>query len=117
LAVEPKVIHVRDQNRYELMGHDVKLIDRTTPYGNEFRIGVDGDRAMVIELFRRGLIADLLGRHAEREWDRIRRLRGKTLACHCAPLPCHGDVWLEFAAMTDGQLEAFLDRERRAMIK
>lgn len=114
-TIEPKVIHVRDQNRYELMGHCVVLIDRSTPYGNPYKIGRDGDRSEVIASFREQLILELLGSPPEKEraLERIRRLRKRTLACHCAPLPCHGDVWLEFAAMTDMALERFLDQERQ----
>ena len=25
----------------------------------------------------------------------LEELRGKTLVCHCKPLPCHGDVLVE----------------------
>ena len=66
-------------------------IDRTSRWGNPFKIGLDGDRAAVIEKYRRylarcpGLLAD------------ISTLRGKRLGCWCAPLPCHGDVLKEAA--------------------
>jgi hypothetical protein len=68
------------------------LIDRTTPWGNLYRIGRDGDRAQVIAAYGRYLAGrpDLLAM--------IPALRGKRLGCHCAPLPCHGDV---LAALAD----------------
>ena len=75
-------------------------IMRGTPFGNPFMIGRDGNRAEVIEKYRRWL------------WRRIRgdnyfatqvyQLHGRDLCCCCAPLPCHGDVleraaaWLEW---------------------
>lgn len=44
-----------------------------------------------------------------REWapkqsgfiEKVRFLRGKILGCWCYPLPCHGDVWVEFCNMSD----------------
>lgn len=63
--------------------YDVR-IDRATKWGNPFVIGRDGDRAMVI------------AKHAA--WIRTQpdlmaalpELRGKVLACWCAPEACHG---------------------------
>ncbi|MEU0035500.1 DUF4326 domain-containing protein [Streptomyces sp. NPDC006333] len=51
----------------------------------------DGTRAEVMEKYR----AHLLG-HPEL-LDRVRALRGRVLACWCAPEPCHGDVLAELA--------------------
>ena len=62
------------------------LCDRTTPYGNRFVVGRDGDRLEVIAkhavwLFRSGFYKVV-----------ARELRDCDLACHCAPLPCHCDT-------------------------
>ncbi len=69
--------------------HDV-LIDRRTKWGNRFRIGEDGTRREVIALYKAELLTrvDLL-----RE---LEELRGMRLGCWCAPLPCHGDILVEF---------------------
>ena len=62
-------------------------IGRGSPWGNPFRIGRDGDRALVIAKFRA---------YAERKiqvepgW--LTPLEGKDVVCFCAPLACHGDV-------------------------
>ena len=66
-------------------------IGRPSYWGNPFTIGVDGNRAQVIEKFRAQLLASpsLLARVPE--------LRGKDLVCWCAPQACHGDVLLEIA--------------------
>ena len=69
-------------------------IGRGSAWGNPFVIGEDGDRAEVIEKYRR---------YAYWKWvedqgygvDWLEPLRGKDLVCFCAPLACHGDVLLE----------------------
>jgi len=38
--------------------------------------------------------------------EKLPELRGKTLACWCAPEPCHGDVLLELAwQAVEGRIE------------
>jgi hypothetical protein len=57
-------------------------------------IGRDGDRAEVIQKFREWVARpaqDALRAEAKTE------LRGADLVCWCAPLECHGSVWLEIA--------------------
>lgn len=83
-------------------------VDRTTPWGNPFVVGRDGDQARCVELFRflmggyvcmsacadpfyQDFYLELVRRHAE-------DLRGKNLACWCrVGTPCHADVLLEIA--------------------
>lgn len=67
-------------------------IGRGSIWGNPFVIGRDGDRSDVIAKYEERLATrpDLIARLPE--------LRGKSIACFCAPLPCHGDVlkaWAE----------------------
>lgn len=74
-----KVVHCRHEP------FDI-YIGRPSKWGNPFTIGKDGTRKEVIEKYR--------------EWIKIqsldlRELKGKTLGCWCAPLPCHGDVLKE----------------------
>lgn len=61
------------------------LIDRTTEYGNPFKIGKDGNRDKVIKKFADNCPDDL----------DLYPLVGKRLGCHCKPLDCHGDVYVE----------------------
>ena len=93
----PKVINLRDTGGKVPEG--AVLIDRRTGWGNPFKIGPDGTRAEVIELHK-----SLCNVQNERDmpwfpkWrTALDALRGKDLACWCAPLPCHGDVLLELA--------------------
>lgn len=70
--------------------YDVR-VDRTTKWGNPFRIGPDGDRDEVCD------------KHAE--WIKTQpqllaalgELKGKRLGCWCAPLRCHGDTLAKLA--------------------
>lgn len=86
---EPRVLNKRTLFR---LSDDQVMVDRSTPFGNPFEIGRDGDREAVIEKFRRWVMrkaqADLRER-AKKE------LAGKDLVCWCAPLACHADTWLE----------------------
>jgi len=63
-------------------------IGRPSKWGNPFKIGVDGNRETVIELYRRYIQTTNLD---------FSELKGKDLVCWCSPLPCHGDVLLELA--------------------
>lgn len=74
---------------------DVK-IDRTTPFGNPFILGKDGDRTTVLSKFR----AYFEKRVNEDAFFRrqVLTLRGKRLGCVCSPKLCHGMIiveWLE----------------------
>jgi hypothetical protein len=63
-------------------------------YGNPFRVGVlSRERVLnAFEAYARERIA------AEPEFAaKVLALKGKTLVCFCAPLPCHGDVLLKLA--------------------
>ena len=79
-------------------------VDRTTRFGNPYRIGDLGvpDARTAVERFER-LIArpDLEADHVRFSLARSRivaELRGKHLACWCKPeSPCHADVLLAIA--------------------
>ncbi len=79
-----KVVHCKKEP------YDV-YIGRPGPWGNPFKIGVDGDRAAVITMYRIWGKAQGLDKKARAE------LHGKTLGCWCSPEPCHGDVLMEWA--------------------
>jgi hypothetical protein len=81
----PQVVNVRYDN-----SHDVVYVGRPTPFGNPFIIGVDGTRKEVIRKFKKYL------RKKPKLVERAKKeLKGHVLGCHCAPLPCHADIWLE----------------------
>ena len=93
-SIEPKMTPSAGQTRVvhcKKSPYDV-YIGRPSDWGNPFVIGKDGDRADVIEKYRRWIMRqpDLLAR-AKKE------LRGQRIACWCKPEACHGDVLAEIA--------------------
>jgi hypothetical protein len=63
--------------------HDIRgatYIGRGSPWGNPFKIGIDGNRDRVCDRFEREILPSL----------NVEPLRGKDLWCFCAPLRCHG---------------------------
>lgn len=66
-----------------------------SPWASPFKVGRDGDHALVVNRYRAWLLTrpDLMARLGE--------LRGKTLGCWCkvpgAEKPCHGDVLADLA--------------------
>jgi hypothetical protein len=70
--------------------HDVR-IDRRTPWGNPFPITPQRDRYQAIDEFEEWM---RYSDDPKAKWIRanIHTLAGKTLACHCAPEACHGDI-------------------------
>lgn len=68
------------------------LIDRSTKWGNPFIIGKHGDREDVIRLHH----IMLWKPESTRLRGEIRReLTGFVLGCHCSPLACHGDNFID----------------------
>jgi hypothetical protein len=66
-------------------------VGRPTQWGNPYVIGKDGNRDTVIAKYRGWLLRnpELLAQ--------LPTLRGKKLACWCAPQACHADVLAELA--------------------
>lgn len=62
-------------------------IDRRTEWGNPFELPYDGDRETVIHNYANHYLP-----YKPSLLSRLHELRGKALACWCAPEPCHGDV-------------------------
>jgi len=65
-------------------------VDRSTKYGNPYRIGHDGDRRECIAKFKKYIPTrpDLVA-IAKKE------LRGKDLLCWCVPEDCHAWIWVD----------------------
>ena len=79
-------------------GTDVVYIGRHSKWGNPFRLGRDGDRQTCLDKYIWWFIQP--ERAALRAACR-RELKGKKLACFCAPLPCHGHVLAYYADASD----------------
>ena len=90
--METKLINYRT---YNLDRSKVVPIDRRSVIGNPFRIGESGwDRDAVIRLYRKWFYKRIEEMPSFKK--KILALKGKTLGCWCSPLPCHGDVIIEY---------------------
>jgi ParB family transcriptional regulator, chromosome partitioning protein len=83
--------HANLVRRAEAEGYLVP-IDRRTEWGNPFEMPYDGDRQAVIQNYANHYLP-----HKPSLLSRLAELRGKALACWCAPDPCHGDILKEKA--------------------
>lgn len=75
---------------------DARLIDRSTPYGNPFRVAARGILAQIGPERQRVILEHRVwwyhpDQRLLRERARL-ELTGRTLLCHCSPLACHGDT-------------------------
>ena len=112
---KPQRIQLSRRKGFSLQAHSLAVnglpavkVDRTTPWGNPFIVGRDGDQAYCVKLFSI-LMSGTVCLSCNATFDEqeksnryignnIQRLRGKNLACWC-PLdkPCHADTLLEIA--------------------
>lgn len=78
---------------------DVVYVGRPSKWGNPFAIGPHGDRAVVIRKYEGWIMGKVVvpGCRPPTIQEIRRELRGKTLACWCAPAPCHADVLYRIA--------------------
>ncbi len=100
----PQRIQLRRTNGWRMPPDTVK-VDRSTRWGNPFRVDADTTAAACVERYARLLSGEHDAEFSEAEralGQRIRtqlpHLAGKDLACWC-PLhaPCHADVLLRLA--------------------
>ena len=69
-------------------------IGRPSIFGNPLKIGVDGNREEVVRKYKDYFYGRL--ENDEEFKTKVLGLKGKTLGCYCKPLPCHGDVIVEY---------------------
>lgn len=76
-------------------------IDRRPKFGNPFKISDFNDN--MPDEAARELVVDLYSNYFDKRirFDEdfrkaVQRLKGKTLACHCKPKLCHGDVIVRY---------------------
>ncbi len=79
-----RVVHCKKQE-FDL------YVGRPSLWGNPFTIGKDGTRLEVIQKYEAWL------KTQPKLMKMLPRLRGLTLGCWCAPMPCHGDVLARLA--------------------
>lgn len=82
------VVHCK-KDKYDV------YIGRPSKWGNPFVIGKHGTRSEVVEKYEEWLLGIIDSPNGEKRpslSDAKRELKGKVLACWCAPYACHGDV-------------------------
>jgi hypothetical protein len=91
----PRVVNVRHQQHADAIYVGRAVLSRglaDSPFGNPYKLARDAtpaDRAEVIQKYRSWLLG-------QRELlRRLHELRGRPLACWCAPEPCHANVLVE----------------------
>lgn len=74
------------------------LVDRTTDFGNPFKVGKHGDLPTVLAKYEEWIYKPARVRLRQRM---KRELRGKDLLCWCSspqyPMPCHAHIILKIA--------------------
>ena len=83
-TTKTRVVHCR-REKYDV------YIGRPSKWGNPFIIGKDGSRQDVIVKYRMFVVNSP---HLRKRI--VPELKGKTLGCWCTPLPCHGDVIIDY---------------------
>ncbi len=84
----PRVLN----KRTDKIPPDAVLIDRSTKWGNPFKIGPDGSRDEVVRKYKFWLLSQ-----PELVEEVKRELAGKNLVCWCVPKYCHGIVLFRIA--------------------
>jgi hypothetical protein len=75
-----------------------EYIGRGSIFGNPYRIGRDGSREEVIELYAIHFLYKMVN---DPEFKRrVLALKGKTLGCFCKPNSCHGDIIVDYLEKT-----------------
>jgi len=82
--MKTKVVHCKKEP------YDI-LIDRTTKWGNPFKMDSGCTREQSIQKFREWFPTQ---KHLV---DSLHEIQGKVLGCWCKPKDCHGDILAEFA--------------------
>lgn len=98
----PKVLNRHHNNQ----GETGIYIGRGTPYGNPYThlgngIGGGAGGAVRVETREEAITAFCVYFNDRIEQDpifkeQVEYLRGQNLVCSCAPLACHGDVYMEY---------------------
>jgi len=99
---EPKLLNrARGYQRTD----NIIIIDRSSPWGNPYVMGEDGDRNEVCDKHIVWLNEwiknkkEIIVNGFSNKWvvENINKLRGKDIACWCDPLRCHGIPLIELA--------------------
>ena len=68
------------------------LVDRTTDFGNPYRLNIDMPKNRELVCVRFHAHLQNLIRSGEMPMERLADLAGNRLGCHCAPKLCHAHI-------------------------
>jgi hypothetical protein len=115
--IKPKPVrlhHQRTVKAFSPNGLPVKCVDRTSRWGNPFKIGKDGTREEIIQKYRIWFLTGTESRKVGRYTvdprslrERVQELRGFNLACCPPELPCHADFLLTQANPSESTSRLF----------
>jgi hypothetical protein len=99
-TIRPLRLQLSREAGFDLQAYSIAMnglpavnVARPSRWGNPFKVGIDGDAAECVRLYREFCLGEI-NRHLIGLGD----LRWRNLACWCAPdAPCHADVLLELA--------------------
>lgn len=91
-----KVVHCKKEP------YDI-LIDRTTQWGNPYKISKTQTRETVLALYKNWLWGHI--QSGTIPTQDIAALHGKTLGCWCAPKPCHGNILAQAAEWANNTID------------
>ena len=86
--METKVVNIKITKDFDV------YIGRPSLCGNPYKIGKDGNREQVIDKYRRYF--NFMIETSAVFKEEILSFKGKRLGCYCKPLPCHGDIIVEY---------------------
>ena len=88
------VINIKHESGYDVYigRHNPTYGLAQSKFANPYKIGKDGTREEVIELYRQYIEDNMQLFYAART-----ELKDKILGCWCKPEPCHGDILVEIA--------------------
>ncbi len=90
--MKTKLINYRT---YNLDKSKITPIDRRSIFGNPFRMDrITPKRETVIAMYKTFFTNRI--KNEPKFKKAVQSLKGKTLGCWCTPLPCHGDVIIEY---------------------
>lgn len=114
--MNPLILNLRrlggDVSEAALARRGIVRIDRATRWGNPYRLKPTESRGATIERYRRHLWRRI--KSGDLPLEDLAQLHNRSVACHCSPSPCHGEVLLRAAAWAAGQLAARCDDEAPA---
>ncbi len=87
--MKTRVVNIKEQRHQNFI-----RIDRLSIFGNPYKIGKGCTRKQSLKKYHKYFYSRI---KIDREFRwAVEALKGHILACWCRPLPCHGDIIVEY---------------------